>query len=233
MSDNVDTRITPALHPDNVKQIEGYDEDTAIVLAPTLTAFSEAYVAIQSVYDARAVAEKNPAWTDEQRLMQLDGYASKKLAHITRTFDTTRANLAKGISFLEVELAAPLEAKGAQSVSAEIRAHIKSLPSEKRHSFIQERIDAGDEMSVSAALGAPAYLSGLDDKFQQVYTRFWNEKVSPDMSKRLKVMMAAKEMIEQRAGLVFPALEKAVGGSSAMAKKIREANAAAEKAFTA
>ena len=39
---NVDVRVSPGLHPDNVKQIDGYDDDTAPYLAPTMTAFSTA-----------------------------------------------------------------------------------------------------------------------------------------------------------------------------------------------
>ena len=35
MTDNVDPRITPTLHPENVKNIEGYDDQTAPYLAPT------------------------------------------------------------------------------------------------------------------------------------------------------------------------------------------------------
>jgi len=232
MSTEVDYRITPSLHPQNVKNIDGYEEgDIAAILAPTMTAFDTAYQAVGSVLEARAVAEKNPAWTEEARLMQVDAFARKKLDRVTRLFDSTRANLVKGIASLEGELAAPLESKGAQSVAAEIRAHIKALPTEKRHKFIQERIDAGDELSVAAALGAPGYLSGLDDNFQQTYTRFWNEKVSPDKAKRLKAMIGAKELIERNAPTVFSAMEKAVGGNSSQAKKVREANAAAEKLF--
>ncbi len=37
MPDNVDARITPSLHPDNVKSIDGFDEQTAPYLAPTMT----------------------------------------------------------------------------------------------------------------------------------------------------------------------------------------------------
>ena len=35
MTDSIDPRITPTLHPDNVKTIEGYDDQTAPYLGPT------------------------------------------------------------------------------------------------------------------------------------------------------------------------------------------------------
>ena len=40
MSDNISIHVTPALHPDNVKSIDGYDADTEAVLAPTMTAWT-------------------------------------------------------------------------------------------------------------------------------------------------------------------------------------------------
>jgi len=39
----VDTRVTASLHPDNVKAIDGYDGETALVLGPTFEAFEAAY----------------------------------------------------------------------------------------------------------------------------------------------------------------------------------------------
>lgn len=50
-------------------------------------------------------------------------------------------------------------------------------------------------------------------------------------AKRLKAMIGARELIERNAPTVFSAMERAVGGNSSQAKKIREANAAAEKLF--
>jgi len=44
-------------------------------------------------------------------------------------------------------------------------------------------------------------------------------------------MIGARELIERNAPTVFSAMERAVGGNSSQAKKIREANAAAEKLF--
>jgi hypothetical protein len=62
-------------------------------------------------------------------------------------------------------------------------------------------------------------------------TRLWHEKQSPDMAKRLRAMQGAKTMIEQRAGLVFGELERAVKAPPHKAKRLREANTDAERAF--
>lgn len=53
MSGDIDTRVTPALHPDNVKQVEGYDERTAPYVSLAETAFSDAYLGIGQVHSAR------------------------------------------------------------------------------------------------------------------------------------------------------------------------------------
>lgn len=231
MTDSIDPRITPTLHPDNVKTIEGYDDQTAPYLGPTMTAFSAAYEGVRAVWSAREAAAQNPTWNEAMQIIHTDDFAQKHFAKISKSFDVTRSNLEKGIAMLEQQLAAPIESKAAQSISAEIRAYTKNLPSEQRHKFIQEAIDAGDHTTVAALLGAPAYLSGLDGKFQQTYTRFWNERSAPEVAQRLKAMRGAKQMIEERAGLVFKELEKAVGAPPHKAAALRQAKTNAEKAF--
>jgi hypothetical protein len=97
--------------------------------------------------------------------------------------------------------------------------------------LIQQAIDDGDHTVATAVLGAPAILSGIDANMQKTLTRMYHERHNPAMAKRLKVMTAAKVLIEERAGLVFKELEKAVGAPPHKAKALREAKTAAEKAF--
>lgn len=231
MTDNIEAKITPSLHPDNVKAIDGFDEQTAPYLAPTMTAFSTAYEGIRAVHKAREKAKTNPTWNEAHQIIHTYDFAQKHLARISKSFDVTRSNLEKGIAALEQQLATPLESKAAQGVSAEIRAHAKNLPSEQRHEFIRQAIEEGDHTTVSAVLGAPAYLSGLDANFQRTYVRFWNECSAPEVAQRLKAMKGAKQMIEERAGLVFKELEKAVGAPSHKAQALRKARTEAEQAF--
>lgn len=108
MSDNIDIRVTPSLHPDTVKEIDGYDDETAAVLAPTMTAFSEAYEGLRKVHDAKAAADRNPTWNDAQKVVHTQDFADKVFLHIARAMDTTRANLEKGIVHLEEQLSQPV-----------------------------------------------------------------------------------------------------------------------------
>lgn len=231
MSDNISIHVTPALHPDNVKSIDGYDADTEAVLAPTMTAFSEAYQAVISVVAAREAAKTNPTWNEAQVVIETDNLARRKTEQVTRTFDAVRGNLVKGIAHIEAELTAPVTAKAADGIARDIRAHAKAMNTEERHKFVQEALDSGDEVTMSSLLGAPSYLSGLTADFQHTYTRLWRERSSPDMAKRLRAMVGAKEMIERNAPLLFSAMEKAVGAPPHKARALRNAKSAAEKHF--
>ena len=231
MPTEIHSQVTPALHPENVKQIEGYDDETAPVLAPTMTAFDEAYQGIAKVHAAREQAKTNPTWNEATQVIMTDDLAQKMFARIAKGFDSTRANLEKGIAHLEGELTQPVESKAAGTIAAEVRAHVKGLPTGERMKLIQQAIDDGDHIVATAVLGAPAILSGIDANMQKTLTRFYHERHNPATAKRLKAMQGAKALIEARSGLVFKELEKAVGAPPHKAKALREAKTAAEKAF--
>lgn len=231
MSDGIDVRVTPSLHPDNVDQVEGFDEETAPYLAMTKTAFSEAYQGIAQVLDARAAAAKNPAWNDASQLIMTQEFADKVFARIARSMDGAKAALDKGIAFVEGELAAPVTAKAAASVASEIRAYSKSLETGKRMGFVQRAIAEGDEATVSSLLGAPPYLSGLTKEMQSILTRQWHERNSPALAQRLKAMVGARDLIFKRGGLVHSELTKAIGAPPHKVAALRAAKSKAEKAF--
>lgn len=231
MSDDIDPRVTPALHPTCVEAIDGYNETTAPVLAPTQTAFSAAYIRIGEVHDAREKARTNPTWNEAQQVIATDDFAQKQFAAIARGFDSARANLVRGIEHIENELSAPVTAKASQGVAAEIRAHTKTLSLTQRVSFLRQAIQNGDDVTATAVLGAPAYLSGLDPEIQALLLRDWHVRTSPEKAQRLKAMQGARDLIEERSGLVFKQLAKAVGAPPHKAQALRAAKTAAEKAF--
>lgn len=231
MPTEIDARITPTLHPDNVASIDGFDEQTAPYLAPTMTAFSTAYEGIRAVHAAKAKAKENPTWNEAMQIIHTDDFAQKHLTRITKSFDVTRSNLDKAIVALEQQLTTPIESKAAASIAGEIRAFVRDMPTEKRHAFIQQALDAADHVTLGAVLGSPPYLSGLDANFQAVYVRHYHERNSPELAQRLKAMKGAKQMIEERAGLVFKELEKAVGAPPHKAAALRKAKTEAEQAF--
>lgn len=231
MSENIDIRVSPSLHPDTVKNIEGYDDEIAPVLAPTMTAFSEAYEGLRKVHDCREAAKRNPTWNEAQQVIHTQDMADKVFARIAKTMDSTCASLGKGIAHLEEQLSQPVTSQGAHPVASEIRGHIKALNTGDRMKVIQQAIDEGDHAVATAVLGAPAMLSGLDPAMQKTLLRLYHEHNSPSVSKRLKAFQGAKAMIEQRGGLVFKEMEKAVGMRPDKVKALRDAKNAAEQAF--
>lgn len=231
MSGDIDTRVTPALHPDNVKQVEGYDDQTAPYVSLAETAFSDAYLGIGQVHSAREKARTNPTWNEASQVIQTQDFADKVFSRIARQFDGAKTSLDKGIVSLEAQLSAPVTSVAAQGLAVEIRAHMKALPSNKRLGFIQGALATGDAVTVSSILGAPSYLSGIDAGMQATLLRQWHERNSPEIAQRLKAMKGARDLITNRGGLVFRELEKAVGAPPDKVKALREAKTAAEKAF--
>lgn len=231
MSTEIDTRVTISLHPDNVAQLDGYDEDTAPVLAHVVTAFDEAYLGIGKVHTAREAAKTHPGWNGATQIMETAALADKVFAKAARAMDGSLSRLNSGIAHLEKELSTPVESRASHPVSLEIRAHIKKLPSGQRMSFIKQAIETGDHDTARAALGAPAYLSGLEGGMQQALLRMYHEKAQPGMAKRLKAMTAARDLVATRSGLLHSQIEAAVGLPPHKVQQLRNARTQAEQAF--
>lgn len=231
MVDEVSTLVTPSLHPENVKKIDGYSEETAAVLGPTEETLRLAYRSVEDVFKARAAASLNPTWNEAAQAIATQEYADKVFDKVARSFDSTRDRLVKGIASLEKELSAPVESKASLQVSQEVRAHFKTLPTEKRMSLLRKAIVEGDHTTATAVLGAPSYLSGFTPEMQAVMLRDYHTRHSPHVANRLRAMEGAKAMLESRSSLVFSELERAVGMPPHKVKKLREAKDAAEQAM--
>lgn len=221
----VDIRITPSLHADTLKEVDGYDEElTAPILAPALEALDDAYITLGKLHDARDHASRNQAWTEGQQVLAVSDAAWKQQQRIAKKFDNVRATLDKQIAHFDELLQQPLESRAAVTIAGEVRKFVKDMPNEERHKFLQQAIDAGDVTTCSSVLGAPPYLSGLDANFQKTYIRLWHERTSPDTAKKLKAVRGAKAVIEQRGGLIFKEVEKAMGAPWARVQALREGN---------
>lgn len=241
MSIQIDTRVSPTLHPDIVRSIEGYDEmnpASMAVIKPIHNAFSNAYRAITSVYDGREAARSNPSWNEAEQVIRTDDLKQDKIDPILREFDTIINDLQKNINQIESNLNAPVQAKAAQNIAQEIRAYTKNLSSEERNSFLMNAVKRNDETTATAVLGAPPYLSGLSETMAQTMTRHWHETNNPEQAQKLTLMKSALEMVIKNSPLIFNEMEKAVGvmidsksGRKITAADLRKAKIASEKAF--
>ncbi|KQM27326.1 MULTISPECIES: hypothetical protein [unclassified Sphingomonas] len=211
MSDIIDVRISPTLHPGITGEIADYDDYTRPLLGATETAVDEAFKALQSIHDAKAGAEKNPTWNDAARLVATDSHATKVMSKVygswSRTVDTLDANITK----LEGELNAPVEQRATASMASEIRSYFRSLDPGPRMNALRQAIEAGDDTTVTAVLGGRPYLSGLEPDLHAEFLHDWHNAQRPVDAKKLRAMKAAAEMLNNRYKLLTKAVTEAVG----------------------
>ena len=239
----VDTRITASLHPQAIASMDEYDEDTSGELQQAVLAFTSVYEGMGKVLDARDMAKANGAWTEDMQTIRVQEAADRAFAKFAPQLDKVYHNMRAGVALIEKQLSAPMEARAAHTVSTQIRDHVKGLaerqgtstldkrPGQSAIGFVQAAIRKGDEVTVSAVLGAPAYLSGLSDEMQAMLLRQWHEKANPKAAKRLRAMTAVMDLIQDRAPLIRTELERAVGKSPSVAQLLRDKHNAAEKAL--
>lgn len=227
MADNpdmlpVDIRVSASLHPQNVRALDAYDDETALVLGPTVDAFTAAYQGIASVHDARTAAAKDPTLNEAAIAIATQEVADRVFARVAKAIDSTVANLRKGVAHLEGELTKPIEAQAAFPISQEIRAHVSKLPQGERFGFVQSAINGSDHKTATAVLGAPHYLSGLMPEMQAHLLRAYHEKHNKGAAKRLNAMQSALDLLYTRGGLLHSEIEKAVGMRPDKVKELKE-----------
>lgn len=211
MSDEVDTRISPTLHPGISGEIADYDDDTRPLLGATETAVSEAFNALKSIHDAKAAAATNPTLNEFAQLIAVDNHAEKRMAKVyaswSRTVDVLNANIAA----MEKDLYAPVESKATRTLSTEVRQHFAGLKDGPRMNALRKAIEAGDETTATAVLGAPCYLSGMSEELHAEYLRDWHNAQRPVEAKKIRAMRQAADMLNERYKLLTAAHRDAVG----------------------
>lgn len=233
MSIQLDPRVTPSLHPENVVRLAGYSDATKGYVEGTERAFREAYEGIAAVLDAKEAVKRDLSLTEAGRTMKVDDMAQRVFKKVAAMFDRESANLSKGIALIEEKLNAPVAARAAHPIAAEVRAHVRSMSDSDRPGFVINAINSGDAITVESVLGAPSYLSGIRTEAQAALLRMYHEKASPEEAARLTVMKAALALLGNRGGMMFAALEQAVGANPQAVRRIREAKARADKALAA
>lgn len=211
MSDEMDTRISPTLHPGIAGEIADYDDETRPLLGQTETAVDEAFKALQSIHNAKEGAAKNPTLNEAAQLVAVDTHATKVMSKVyaswSRTVDTLNANIAK----LDKELNAPVEQRATASMASEIRSYFRGLKDGPRMNALRKAIEAGDEVTVTAVLGGRPYLSGFEPELHAEFLRDWHNAQRPVEAKKLRAMKAAADILNDRYKLLTKAVTDAVG----------------------
>lgn len=228
MPQQVDVRVSPSLHPETFSGLDGYNSETVKFVADALSAFNDAYVTIGKIHDARAFANRNPTWTDEQRTLIVGKEATKQQDRLCNKFDAARANIEKGAQHIEGELSRPLkERAGLGNLNQEVRGHVKALNPTDRTALLNDAFQTNDVDTLQAVLGAQPFLSGLSAPEHAHYLRRFHEGQNPQLVDRLTLMRSALTKIERDAPLLFREVEKAVGAPPAIVNGIDAANEAA------
>ena len=224
-------RTSLSLHPASLKTLEGYSVDTAGYIAGTERALHEAYSGVSAVHAAMDAAKRDPTMNDAARVIKVDDMAQRTFKKLAALFDAERVRLEKGIALAEEKLSAPVQAKASHFLASEVRSFVRDMPDNDRVMFIRAAIMRGDDMTATACLGGPAYLSGIPDEMHSVLLKTYHERSNPDEAARLTVMHGAKTVIEHRGGLLFGELERAVGAKPHEVNRLREAKNASDLAF--
>lgn len=207
----VDTRVSASLDPGVIALIEDYDEDTRPLLGQTETALSAAFEALKGIHDAKAAAATNPTLNEYAQLIEVDNYASKRMAVVQKMWGSAVEALNNNVVAMEEKLKAPIEARASYQMASEIRAHFKAMDTGPRMTAIQKAISDGDEKTITAICGAPAYLSGLDEEIQSTFTREWQEKQMPVEAKKVRAMRKAADLLNDRVKILKKEWAEAVG----------------------
>jgi hypothetical protein len=232
MPTEIDVRVTPSLHETIITSLDGYDAETAPVMAPVVEAFSDAYISLGKLHDLRDVVAKNQAWTEAQQILLVTKEADKQQGRLCKKFDGLHTILTKQVASYEEQLTQPMKEKaGMGSLNSEVRAHAKALPRDERKKMVERAFEANDTDTLHALLGAQPFLSGLMPEEHSFYVRQFHEMTNPAVVKRLTVTRAALNAVHERAPLLFGQIEKVLGMPRDKIVQIEKANTAALEAL--
>lgn len=230
MPEQVDERVTLTFHPETFTALDGYGEDSAKFIGDAVSAFNDAYVTIGRVHTATEVGRKDPTQTEEHRILAVSKVAEREQTRLLRRMDVALASATKAAEHIERELSVPVESKATLGIATEIRAHVKSLD-KGQMDFVRGLIESGDDLSASAVLGGPSYLSGLTDDMRTVLTRMLHERQNPALVQRLTLLRATAAKVERDGPLVMIEMQKAVGAKPGRVRNIDSAHRAAMDAL--
>lgn len=227
----LDNRVSPSLHPANVTNLPGYTDATKGYVEGAERALREAYTGVGAVFDAGDAVKRDLSMTVAGRTIKVDDMAQRVFTRVAKMFDTESANLSKGIAQIEERLNAPVNARAAHPIAAEIRAYIRDMKDADRPNFVFNAITRGDFVTAEAALAGPSYLCGLTPEGHAALLRKYHERAAPEDAARLNVMQGALKLLGNRGGMMFTALEQAVGSKPHEVQALRQAKARADEAL--
>lgn len=225
------SHVSPALDPETYR-VEGYNDDTRQFVDCVVNAFSNIYQTAGKAHEARRAADRNPGWTDEQRVLivskEIEGARQRAVTRLANAERDLRANIAHTEKLLSEPLT---ERAGLGSLNGEVRAFARGLDRAERTKLITEALANDDEMTLTAILGAQPFLSGLSQVDKDHYLRLFHEKKNPHLVRRLDVMNRVLEKLERNGPVVQLQFEKAIGAKPSVVANLNRLEGEAKAAL--
>lgn len=197
METNLNAQVSPSLHPQVITSIKGYEQHK--VLTGTVDeAFAFAYDAVKTVVNRMEELRTDDLKTDKAKTQTLAKIANDSLQQIMQKFALHERILNESMTAIQQQLTTPLETQGKDgTLNAEIRAHVKSLTADERRVMLDSAMRSSDLTTCAAVLCAPAYLSGIDEKQQNIYLVQYHQAGSPEVVEKLNVLGKVNEVVKR------------------------------------
>lgn len=163
------TMFTPGMseHYENEKPEELSEFSGAkLSVSSALRVMKENYSLLQRAEEVRVANLKDPTNTKIGAMVKTYTFVKDKVrGPLYERTAAAEQGLRDQISEINTRVSRPIT-KEAESgrFGSEARSHVKSLPVTDRVSFVRQAIDKGDYKTAAYVLGAPAYLSGLEEE---------------------------------------------------------------------
>ncbi|MEJ0006622.1 MAG: hypothetical protein WDM77_09755 [Steroidobacteraceae bacterium] len=187
-------------------------------------AIGAAQTALTQIDEGFAVLQRDTGKTPQQKLSVLAASAERAYDRVFAAIGTSIQNIYKGVDLLEADLSKPFEAKGANSVSAEIRIQLRAMPLNERNEVVIKALADGDDAILSAVLGVHPLASGVDAVRHKIWQRQLAEKRAPQTVQRIAVMQKAADALGRAQQALTQEFEMAMRGRFADGKRIESFN---------
>jgi hypothetical protein len=158
----------------------------------------------------KALGDIQSVWTKFKEMAdgpmpraELARHADAAMKRVSKAIDETNTALVADLGGLRDRIDAALTPRVEPALAVQIRDHHRALSTTARFERLRAAIEAGDSTTVSAVLGAPPYLSGLDDAAMATLRAAAERKVAPDLA-------AQRDRTERDLALMRRAAERLV-----------------------
>lgn len=230
MADEEDIRISISLDPGVFTSIEGYEQHTSHV-GCVVNAITDVHRTLAQLHEVRAAVQRDRTLTPEARVLEVGRIAEKQQPRLVGALDRAERDLTANITHTEKQLREPLaQDAGLGSLNGEVRTFARGLDRAGRSALIREAMEADDEATLTAILGAQPFLSGLTKEDHDYHLWRYHAKRNPTLVARLETMHRFRDMLGRIPAILPIEIEKAVGAKPGEVAALRNANDRAQRA---